>query len=1484
MTNRSTTPGPLNCKNYDIPVFLQTQVMISAIMDINQRTPRLLPNLTLGYDIYDTCGDVNFAIMATLRLLKDQSDPHSCLPGNLSSTLPEPKTKAVIGERHSEVSVAVARVVALSSLPQISYASTSKLLSNKLKFPTFLRTISSDEYQTKAIAKFVVKMNWKTVAIVGSDDEYGMYGSDSLQQLFFNEEICVEFVTILSSDFSQNNSQTRTQLNKLVQSINESFAEAIILFSKEANADIILEAAIEKNLNRTWIASDAWATARKLAERKGIELAGQVFGFTYKMGEVPGFKEYVKSTFNGTNNTFIHNYLSCFDEPGENTDITKIDCSLTKSHRPCLHPSCLVNYIDQDHYNVYLAVQVIVEALRHLLKCNNQSCERSPNFTASEVNFTVNETHLFFDNNGDPSIGYDILYWNITGSKQGAQIITIGEYVLDRNVSISENNLTKHENVSIYNCSKTCSPGQELKSQVKKCCRKCVPCADGEFSPANGENCKICHKNQSSSAERDKCVDKPREFLDWQDPFSITLTSCGVLGIIVTIVFAILFSVYRSTPIVKAVGGYLCFLELFSLLICFCLTFSFMGKPTKTSCMVGLPVFGMAFSLCISCILANLLQILVGFSFDLKIRSWIKKLNQPVAVVTAVSGIQLALCVLWLYYYPPYPEEEESFSEETGSLHAYYPGDIIIGGLFPVHQMTNRSTTPGPLNCKNYDIPVFLQTQVMISAIMDINQRTPRLLPNLTLGYDIYDTCGDVNFAIMATLQLLKDQSDPHSCLPGNLSSSLPEPKTKAVIGERHSEVSVAVARVVALSSLPQISYASTSKLLSNKLKFPTFLRTISSDEYQTKAIAKFALNMKWKTVAIVGSDDEYGMYGSDSLQQLFFNEICVEFVTILSNDFSQNNSQTRTQLNELVQSINKSFAEAIILFSKEANADIILEAAIEKNLNRTWIASDAWATARKLAEMPGIELAGQVFGFTYKMGEVPGFKEYVKSTFNGTNNTFIHNYLSCFDEPGENTDITKIDCSLTKSHRPCLHPSCLVNYIDQDHYNVYLAVQVIVEALRHLLKCNNQSCERSPNFTASELLVEIQKVNFTVNETHLFFDNNGDPSIGYDILYWNITGSKQGAQIITIGEYGLDGNVSIFENLTKDENVSIYNCSKTCSKGQEFKLQDNKCCRKCVPCADGEFSPGNGENCKICFKNQSSSAERDECVDKPHEFLDWQDPFSITLTSCGVLGIIVTIVFAILFSVYRSTPIVKAVGGYLCFLELFSLLICFCLTFSFMGKPTKTSCMVGLPVFGMAFSLCISCILANLLQILVGFSFDLKIRSWIKKLNQPVAVVTAVSGIQLALCVLWLYYYPPYPEEEEVSITILLRCNKGSIAYFIAMICYNAFFALMCFLFAIKGKQLPDLYKNASRITISMLLFLTIWIIFIQAYINLVGKYKPAIESAAVLISSYSILGCHLAPKCYIMVFKKEINNEKIIAEYIRKHYEQKGMAVVKS
>lgn len=260
-------------------------------------------------------------------------------------------------------------------MPQISPASTSELLSRKSKFPTFFRTISSDKFQTKAINALVMKFNWKTVAIVGSDDDYGRLGTYSLENYFRESKVCIGFVDILSDKFQNNASQNCRLLDK----IQNSTAEAIVLFSKFSNIEGIMKGAIERMLSRTWIASDSWSTSSIISRLSDIQKAGRVFGFTSKRNPVPGFENYVLSMFRGDNNTFIDHHL----KKNLSECNKKESCQGSKE---CGSLSCLASKIDQDvSYNTYLAVQVIVNSLQRLLKCDNEQCQRGTNFTALEV-------------------------------------------------------------------------------------------------------------------------------------------------------------------------------------------------------------------------------------------------------------------------------------------------------------------------------------------------------------------------------------------------------------------------------------------------------------------------------------------------------------------------------------------------------------------------------------------------------------------------------------------------------------------------------------------------------------------------------------------------------------------------------------------------------------------------------------------------------------------------------------------------------------------------------------------------------------------------------------------------------------------------------------------------------------------------------------------------------------------------------------------
>lgn len=107
-------------------------MMIYAIREANQGSPKALPNFTLGYEIFDTCRNVSVAIRGAICLLDSHAPNTPVMPEKFQTPLWEPRAKVVIGEKYSEVSIAIARVLALSSVTQVGLCS---VLAKQLKLP-----------------------------------------------------------------------------------------------------------------------------------------------------------------------------------------------------------------------------------------------------------------------------------------------------------------------------------------------------------------------------------------------------------------------------------------------------------------------------------------------------------------------------------------------------------------------------------------------------------------------------------------------------------------------------------------------------------------------------------------------------------------------------------------------------------------------------------------------------------------------------------------------------------------------------------------------------------------------------------------------------------------------------------------------------------------------------------------------------------------------------------------------------------------------------------------------------------------------------------------------------------------------------------------------------------------------------------------------------------------------------------------------------
>lgn len=107
-----------------------------------------------------------------------------------------------------------------------------------------------------------------------------------------------------------------------------------------------------------------------------------------------------------------------------------------------------------------------------------------------------------------------------------------------------------------------------------------------------------------------------------------------------------------------------------------------------------------------------------------------------------------------------------------------------------------------------YNFRGFRWLQAMIFAIEEINS-SPTLLPNMTLGYRIFDTCNTVSKALEATLSFVAQNKIDSLNLDEFCNCSEHIPSTIAVVGATGSGISTAVANLLGLFYIPQVRFTS---------------------------------------------------------------------------------------------------------------------------------------------------------------------------------------------------------------------------------------------------------------------------------------------------------------------------------------------------------------------------------------------------------------------------------------------------------------------------------------------------------------------------------------------------------------------------------------------------------------------------------------------------------------------------------------------------
>ncbi|XP_030078008.1 taste receptor type 1 member 3 [Microcaecilia unicolor] len=805
------------------------------------------------------------------------------------------------------------------------------------------------------------------------------------------------------------------------------------------------------------------------------------------------------------------------------------------------------------------------------------------------------------------------------------------------------------------------------------------------------------------------------------------------------------------------------------------------------------------------------------------------------------------------------------------------PGEYMLGGLFAIHNQANILSTrsrPDLITCKRFNPYGLSCALAMKFAVNEINSASS-LLPGVQLGYEIYDTCMDPVVILNSVMRFLRQGNDSDIHVLCNYTEY--QTHVMAVIGPSTIEMISTIGKLLSFFHIPQswfqISHSASSEKLSDRTIFPSLLRMMPSDRGQVQGMIQLMKEFQWNWIAAVGGSDEYGKQGLQQLsRQAAQNGICIAHMSHIPEDSSSRAIQ------QIIDRIRNAKVNITVLFASHYQASTFLTYVLSAELEMVWIASAGWSLAGGIQQIPGIENIGTVIGFSVKINTIPGFETYVKKMLSLLKEVRQYSLESNANKARKEDWILS---EMQEFHTSCA--SCRDNIsmmwdplMNQLAFNVYIAVYCVAHALHHVLHCSNTKCEKGFNLYPWQLLKEVKKVNFTHNNASFFFDENGNPNAGYEILTW--TTGKKGAPVTVIGEY--KDKLVITKSLIKwhgkgKEPQST--CSKECLTGQVKIIKGfHFCCFDCDTCPEGTMA--NITDCIQCPSGQWSEPGSMTCRPPIFSFLYWdQNTVRILLAIMAVLVLLICLI-CWLFISHWHTPVVQASGGHLNFLMLVSLAALSCSICFFIGEPTDLLCQLQQPSVAITVATCLATFLVKSLRILMAI--DLKSLSqtrlhWLLNKGVGLSIICLVL-LQVLLSVLYVKTIKMFSEQANMpikSLNIFLRCTIDPLLALGFMFGYNGFLVLCSFICTLLSEKPSRQYNMARDITFAMLTFIFSWIICIPTHAGAAQEHKSLVQMSVILFSCFGILVATYFPKCYILMFKQELNTSEYFKAYITKN-----------
>ena len=823
--------------------------------------------------------------------------------------------------------------------------------------------------------------------------------------------------------------------------------------------------------------------------------------------------------------------------------------------------------------------------------------------------------------------------------------------------------------------------------------------------------------------------------------------------------------------------------------------------------------------------------------------------------------------------------------------------DIVLGGLFTVYFSPGGTGAVGSCGDVIWEDGMEM-LEAMLYAIDSVNS-DPTLLPNLTLGYDIRDTCKRENVAMDETIDIILSSGDLEleSCAVVNTSTSKQVP-VSVILGAFESFITIPMASLLRLFKKPQISYGSSSTALSNRELYSYFYRTFPPDDKQAQAMVDLIVHYGWDHISTINSNNLYGQRGIEEVKKhAAASSICIDFDAIITDEFEIAN------YTNLASELLNSSANVVVLFASVHHVrSLFTELDRIQTLNNNdrhfvWIASDTWA---ELTDREFNNVTAGKFGFSAFSENLDSFDDYYSQLLPSTNkrNPWFPRYYEQY-----------YNCKLKGT--PICDNSSITNAPDYKQFSVVPLVTDAVYAAAHAIhnfiqdNCiqpvqwypNNQSCHGYNQSINGDTLFEyIGRVNFTSPSNNTVnFNSQGNIAVAkYSIFNYQLiqctSNDCPSFSLVNIGTW----DSSVYNRLVFHPNTTsqfgiassqlgeyvpvlrLKSQCKVCSPGQIKRMVVSSCCGTCDPCLGQNYANASLTNtsCQTCPNNMWGNnplTGSTGCVDISHTYLKPTDAWGIVLMVLCAVGLMAVAFVTCVFAWFWNTPIVKSSGREQMILLLIGLALCFLITVAFLLKPSPVICEFQRIGLWFCFSLVLSALLVKLIRISrIAFHKSTSNRPKCIRPIHQILFTFLLVGVQMSFVLVSMIVVLP---DTTTSIkldennhnnypTLILQCTSPHIALIILQMLYFSALLIASNALAVLTIRFPANFNESRYVSFSTFSLGIMWFLFILSYIATDDStIQTAVISSTIQLSALAVLGCLFGPRVFIMIFWPQQN-----------------------